>query len=106
MKSELAFKKTQLLDPSKFASVPETKISENDLAEKRKKNFPLKRSDFNVTGSSTACTPTGANVTKRGKTKVSVKENLIFVYSNLSSSLDLDHWDNVLEDYLGTGSLW
>ena len=62
----------------------------------------MKRKDSNETGPSTAYTPTSANTTKRRKTKALANKGSNFVKLDFSSSLDLDHWDNVLEDYLGT----
>ena len=88
--------------PCKLSSVTNTTVIKYDSAGKRKRNSPLKRRYSNETGSSTAYTPTGANATKRRKTKALAKKGSTFVYSDLPSSLDLDHCDNILENYLGT----
>ena len=58
-KSDLAFNKIQPLAPSKFSAVPNSIINSNDLAEKRKRNSPLKRPDSNKGGPSTSYKPTG-----------------------------------------------
>ena len=46
--------------------------------------------------------PSGSTSTKRRKRNVSNTKGFCYVNSDLSSSLDLDHWEYVLEDYLGT----
>ena len=90
--------------PSNFSSVPNSIVSSYDLAGKRKRNSPSKRRDSNETGPSTTYTPTGAKATRRRITKVLSFKGSKFAYSDLESSLDLDHWDRVIDDYLGTDS--
>ena len=41
---------------------------------------------------------------KRGRMKTPSFKGSKFAYSELDSSLDLDHWDKVIDDYLGTDS--
>ena len=90
--------------PRKFRSIPNSIVSIYDLAGKRKRNSPSWRRDTNETGSSSTYLPTRANGTLRSKTKAPSVKGSSFAYSDINSSLDLDHWDNVLEDYLGTDS--
>ena len=102
MKIGSRLQESSTLAPCKLSSVTNTLVIKNDSAGKRKRNSPLKRRDSNETGSSTAYTPTGANARKRRKTKALANNGSIFVYLDLSPSLDLDHCDNILEDYLRT----
>ena len=100
-KSCLAFKKVQPLSPNRFSSGANTLVSKNDLAGKRNRNSPLNKLDSNDAGPTIAHKPTGSSSTKSRKTKTSISKGFNFVNSGLSSPQDLDHWDNVLEDYLG-----
>ena len=69
---------------------------------KQKRISPSKIRDTNETGPSTSYVPTGAKATKRRRTKVPSFQGSKFAYWDLDSSLDLDHWERILEDYLGT----
>ena len=60
--------------------------------------------DSNETGPTTSYKPMGAKATKRRRTKFSSFKGSKFAYSDLHSALDLDHWDKVIDDYLGTDS--
>ena len=66
-KSELAFKKIKPAAPRTFSARPNLLINNDDLAGKRKRNFPSKRRDSNVGGPSTSYTPTGGNTKKGGE---------------------------------------
>ena len=102
-KLDLALK-SQLLAPSKFSAVPTSIVNTYDLAGKRNKNSSLKRRDSNETGPSTSYKPMGAKETKWRRTKFLSFKGSKFAYSDLDSSLDLDHWNKVIDDYLGTDS--
>ena len=103
-KSDLAFNKIQPSAPSNFSAVPKTLINNHDLAGKRKRNSPLKRPDSSTGGPSTSYKPTGDKATKRRRTNTPSTKGLKSAFSNLDSSLELDLWDKVIEDYLGTHS--
>ena len=60
--------------------------------------------DSNGANPTIAYTPTGSSSMKRRKTKASISKGFSFVNLNLSSPIDLDLWDNVSEEYLGTES--
>ena len=62
------------------------------------------RMDSMETGPSTSYKPTGEKATKRRRIKTPSFKGSKFEYSELDSSLDLDHWDKVIDDYLGTDS--
>ena len=101
---DLAFKKTQPLAPCKLSSVPNSIVNCYDLAVKRKRTSPSKRRDTNETGPSTSYVPAGAKTTKWRRTIIRSFKGSKFAYPDLDCSLDLDHWDKVLEKYLGTDS--
>ena len=77
-------RKLNLWLSSKLSSVPNTLVGIYDLAGKRKRNPQLKRRDSN--GPSAAYTLTGANATKRRKTKTLANKGSNFVYSDLKNS--------------------
>ena len=87
--------------PNKLSSVPLTLVNKNDSAGKRK-NSPNKGKDSNEAGPTLSSKPSGPTSMKRWKTIVSNTKGFYYVNSDLTSSLDLDHWDNVLESYPGT----
>ena len=103
-KSDLAFQKIQPLAPSKFPSAPNSIVNIHDLAGKLKRISPSKRRDSNETGPSTRQTQSGAKTTKSRRTKVPSLKGSKFTYSELDFLLDLDHWDNGIDDYLETNS--
>ena len=101
-KSDLAFNKTQPAAPKTFSARPNSLINSNDLAGKRKKNSPCKRRDSNIGGPSMSYTPTGGNSSKKRRTIITSSKGSKFDFNNLDSSLELDLWDKVIDDYLGT----
>ena len=103
-KLDLAFNKNQPSAPSKFSAVPNSINNSHDLAAKRKRNSPLKRPDSNAGGPSTSYKPTGEKAMKRRRMKTPSFKGSSFAYSELDSSLELDHWDKVIDDYLGIDS--
>ena len=103
-KSDLVFNKIQPLVPSKFSAVPNSLINNQDLAGKRKRNSPLKRPDSNVGGPSTSYKPTGEKSTKKRRTNTPSTKGSKFAFKGLDSSLQLDLWNKVIDDYLGTDS--
>ena len=94
------------MTPSKFSAVPNSIINSYDLAGKRKRISPLKRSDSNESGPPTSYKPTGEKASKRRRIKTPSFSGSKIAYSELDSSLDLDHWDKVIDDYLGTDSIF
>ena len=98
-KSDLAFNKIQ---PAAPRARPNSLINNNDLAGKRKRNSPSKRRDSNVGGASTSYTPTGGNTNKRRRTNTTSTKGSKFDFNCLDSLLELDLWDKVIDDYLGT----
>ena len=92
-KSNLAFNKNQQSAPSKFSAVPNSINNTHDLAGKRKRNSPLKRPDSNGGGPSTSYKLIGEKAMKRRRMKTPSFKGLKFAYSELDSSLELDHWD-------------
>ena len=103
-KSDLAFNKIQPSAPIKFSAVPNSLNNSHDLAGKRKRNSPLKRPDSNEGGPSTSYKPTGEKAMKRRRTKTPSSKGSKFKFTDLDSSLEIDHWDRVIDDYLGTDS--
>ena len=105
-KSDLAFNKNQPSAPSKFSAVPNSINNSHDLAVSRatKGNSPLKRPDSNEGGPSTSYKPTGEKAMKRRRIKTLSFKGSNFAFTELDSSLELDHWDKVIDDYLGTDS--
>ena len=101
-KSDLAFNKTQPAAPKTFTARPKPLINSNDLAGKRKRNSPCKRRDSNIGGPSMNSTPTGGNSSKKRRSFFTNSKVSKFDYNNLDSSLTLDLWDKVIDDYLGT----
>ena len=101
-KSDLAFNKIQPAAPKTFSARPNSLINSNDLAGKRKRNSPSKRRDSNIGGPSTSYTPTGVNTCKKRRTFITSSKGSKFDFNNLDSSLELDLWDKVIDDYLGT----
>ena len=90
--------------PSKFSAVPNSINNSYDLKGKRKRNSQLKRPDSNEIVPSTRYKPTGEKATKRRRLKTPIFKGSKFAYFELDSSLYLDHWDKVIDDYLGTDS--
>ena len=90
--------------PSNFSAVPNLISNSYGFAGKRKINSPLKRLDSNETGPSTSYKPMGEKATKKRRMKTPSLKDSKFAYSELDSSLDLDHWDKVIGGYLGTDS--
>ena len=103
-KSDLAFNKNQLSAPSKFSAVPNSINNSHDLAGKQKKISPLKRPDSNEGGPSTSYKPTGEKAMKRRRMKPPSFKGSKFAYTELDSSLQLDHWDKISDDCLGSDS--
>ena len=103
-KSDLVFNKIQQSVPSKFSAVPNSLINNYDLAGKRKRNSLLKRPDSNAGGPSTSYKPTGEKAAKRSRTNTPSTNGSKFAFSNLESLLELDLWDKVIDNYLGTDS--
>ena len=101
-KSDLAFNKIQPAAPRTFLSRPNSLINNNDLAGKRKRNSPSKRQYSNIAGPSTSYTPTGGNTCKRRRTITTSSKGSKFDFNSLDSSLELDLWYKVIDDYLGT----
>ena len=101
-KSDLAFNKIQPADPRTFSARPNSLINNIDLAGKRKRNSPSKRRDSKVGGPSTSYTPTGGNTNKRRRTNTTSTKGSKFDFNSLDSSFELDLWDKVIDDYLGT----
>ena len=101
-KSDLAFNKTQPSVPSKFLAVPNPLINNLDLAGKRKRNSPSKRPDSNAGGLSSRYIPTGGKAAKRRRTNTPNTKGSKSTFNKLDSSLELDLWDKVIDDYLGT----
>ena len=101
-KSDLAFNKIQPSAPVTFSTIPNSLINNNDLGSKRKRNSHSKRPDSNVGGLSTNYTPTGGKTNKRRRTNTPSTKGSKFAFNSLDSSLELDHWDKVIDDYLGT----
>ena len=101
-KSDLAFNKTQPSVPSKFSAVPNPLINNHDLAGKRKRNSPSKRPDSNAGGPSSRYIPTGGKADKRRRTNTPNKKGSKSTFNILDSSLELELWDKVIDDYLGT----
>ena len=101
-KSDLAFNKIQPAAPKTFSARPNSLINSNDSAGKRKRNSPSKRRDSNIRGPSTSYTPTGGNTCKKRRTFITSSKGSKFDFNNLDSSLELDLWDKVIDDYLGT----
>ena len=101
-KSDLAFNKIQPAAPKTFSARPNSLINSNDLAGKRKGNSPSKRRDSNIGGPSTSYTPTGGNTSKKRRTFTRISKGSTFDFNNLDSSLELDLWDKVIDEYLGT----
>ena len=103
-KSDLAFNKTQTSVPSNFSAVPNPLINNHDLAGKRKRKSLSKRPDSNAGGPSTSFIPTGGKATKRRRTNTPSTKGSKFAFINLDTSLEVDLWDKVIDDYLGTDS--
>ena len=103
-KSDLTFNINPPSDPSKFSAVPNSIINSHVLAGKQKRNSLLKRPDSNEGGPSTSYKPTGEKAMKKRRMKTPSFKSSKFAYSELDSSLELDHWDTVIDDYLGTDS--
>ena len=101
-KSDLAFNKTQPSVPSNFSAVPNPLIINHELAGKRKRNSPSKRPDSNAGGPSSRYTPTGVKADKRRRTNTPIMKGSNSTFNNLDLSLELDLWDEVIGDYLGT----
>ena len=101
-KSDLAFNKTQPSVPSKFSAVPNPLINHHDLAGKRKRNSPSKRPDLNAGGPSSRYIPTAGKADKKRRTNTPNTKGSKSTFNNLDSSLELDLWDKVIDDYLGT----
>ena len=101
-KSDLAFNKIQPAAPKTFSARPNSLNNSNDLVGKRKRNSPSKRRDSNIGGPSTSYTPTGRNTCKKRRTFITSSKGSKFDFNNLDSSLELDLWDKVIDDYLGT----
>ena len=101
-KSDLAFNKNQPSVPSKFSSVPNPLINNHDLAGKRKRNSPSKRPDSNAVGTSSRFLPTGGKADKRRRINTPNTKGSKPSLNILDSSLELDLWDKVIDDYLGT----
>ena len=101
-KSDLAFNKIQLSAPTTFSAIPNSLINNNDLAGKRKRNSPSKRPDSSVGGSLKSYTPTGGKTNKRRRTNTPSTKDSKFAFNSLDSLLELDLWDKVIDDYLGT----
>ena len=66
----------------------------------------MKRPDSNESGPPTSYKPTGEKASKRWRIKTPSFSGSKIAYSELDSSLDLDHWDKVIDDYLGTDSIF
>ena len=64
----------------------------------------MKRPDSNEGGPSTSYKPTGEMAMKRRRMKTPSFKGSQFSYTELNSSLELDHWDKVINDYFGTDS--
>ena len=101
-KSDLDFNKTQPAASKTFSARPNSQNNSNDLAGKRKRNSPSKRRDSNIGGPSMSYTPTGGNSGKKRRTFITSSKGSKFDFNNLDSSLELDLWDKVIDDYLGT----
>ena len=101
-KSDLAFNKIQPTAPRTFSAIPNSLINNNDLTGKRKRNSPSKRPDSNVGGPSTSYTSTGGKTNKRRRTNTPSTKGSKFAFNSLDSSLELDLWDKVIDDYLDT----
>ena len=101
-KSDLAFNKIQPAAPRTFLARPNSLINNNDLAGKRKRNSPSKRQFSNIAGPLTSYTPTGGNTCKRRRTITTSSKGSKFDFNSLDSSLELDLWYKVIDDYLGT----
>ena len=101
-KSDLAFNKIQPSALTTFSAIPNSLINKNDLAGKRKRNSPSKRPDSSVGGSLTSYTPTAGKTNKRRRTNTPSTKGSKFAFNSLDSLLELDLWDKVIDDYLGT----
>ena len=101
-KSDLAFNKIQPAAPKTFSARPNSLINNNDSAGKRKRNSPSMRRNSNIGGPSTSYLPTVGNTYKKKRTIITSSKSSKFDFNNLDSSLGLDLWDKVIDDYLGT----
>ena len=101
-KSDLAFNKTQPSVPSNFSAVTNPLINNHDLAGKQKRNSSSKRPDSNAGGPSSPYIPTEGKAEKRRRTNTPNTKGSKSSLNNLDSSLVLDFWDIVIDDYLGT----